>query len=66
MKTNFYYYDPDTGNFKFRSNVKNDNLNLPYIEREEGWNYSEYRVDVPFTALIHTPIPTLQDIRNSR
>lgn len=53
----YYYYDPNTGHFVSRSNQLNPNIKLPYIERPKGWNYSDYRVDVPFTTLIFNPAP---------
>lgn len=57
-----YYYDPLTGIFKFRSNYPMD-TDLPYIEREDGWLYSDYRVDVPFDSLIYDPQPKLDQFR---
>ena len=51
-----YYYDPITGVFKFRSD--GDMVtDLPYIERESGWQYSDYQVNIATGELIYTPAP---------
>lgn len=58
MKINYYYYCPNTGEFKFRSTFKNDLIELPYIEKPVGWRYCDYRVDVPYSTLIYQPYET--------
>jgi hypothetical protein len=53
-----YYYDPDTGIFKYRCDGELIKYNLPYIEKSEmGWIYSDYRVDIETGELIHEPQP---------
>jgi hypothetical protein len=52
-----YYYCPNTGEFKYRSDQFID-FDLPYIERtDEGWPWSDYRVDLNTLELIHEPKP---------
>jgi hypothetical protein len=49
-----YYYDPITGIFQMRCNRAMP-TDLPSIEREEGWFYSDYRVEIETGELIYTP-----------
>jgi len=53
-----YYYDPNSGIFRYRCDGKLVKYDLPYIEKSElNWQYSDYRVDVETLGLIYEPQP---------
>lgn len=53
-----YYYDPTTGEFKYRSETDLIKWDLPYIEKSEpAWIWTDYRVNVETLELIYDPKP---------
>ena len=52
-----YFYDPQTGEFLSSTNSDAVVSDLPYIQRDTPFFYSDYRVDVETGELIYTPAP---------
>lgn len=52
-----YYYDPVTGQFKYANSNPKVLYDLPYIEKDSSFFYSDYRVDVTTGELIYEPKP---------
>ena len=49
-----YWYDPETGEILHRTDANGlKTFNIPYFERESvGFNWSNYRVDIPTGKLV--------------
>ena len=52
-----YYYNPESGVFVGSSNTDLIVKTEPYIEKEPGWFYADYRVNPLTLELIYEPVP---------
>jgi hypothetical protein len=46
MKTKYYYYDENTGEFALKTNKKYEFTDMPYILKPADWRWDQYRIDL--------------------
>lgn len=46
MKDYYYYYDPVSGEFSIRTNKPYTMTDLPYIVKNQLWDWQNYRVNI--------------------